>query len=341
MRTRSLLLPLLTLSLALHALAAGPGYHVVKTWKLGGDGGWDYLTADSDARRLYIARATRVMVVDLDSGKLIAEIPDTPGVHGIALDHKRGKGYISCGGDNSVLVFDITTLKPVTRIKVGQRPDAILFDPATDHVFTFNAGSQDSTVIDVTKDAVVGTIPLGGKPEFAATDLKGTVFVNMEDKNSLYALDAKKLTVKSKWPMPGCDEPSGLAIDRKNRRLFSGCEKIMAITDADSGQQVANAPVGDGVDAAAFDEETGLAFASAGGDAKLTVVQSQGADKYAVVETPSTQKGARTMALDSKTHNIYLVTADFGPRPAPTADNPRPRAPILPGSFVVLVMAKE
>jgi len=341
MRLRSLLLSLALLFLSLSSIAAGPGYHLVNTWKLGGDGGWDYLTADGDARRLYIARATRVMVVDLDSGKLIAEISDTPGVHGITIDHKRGRGYVSCGGDNSVLVFDTTTLKPITRIKVGERPDAILFDPATDHVFTFNAGSQDSTVIDVNKNEVVGTIPLGGDPEFAATDLQGTVFVNMADKNSLYALDATKLTVKSRWPLPGCEEPTGLAIDRKHRRVFSGCEKIMAITDADSGQQVANAPVGEGVDAAAFDEETGLAFASAGADAKLTVVQSQGGDKYSVVGMPSTQKGARTMALDPKTHSIYLVTADFGPRPAPTADHPHPRPPILPGTFVVLVMGRQ
>jgi DNA-binding beta-propeller fold protein YncE len=340
MRTRFLLLTIVTLLLSVATFAAGPGYHIINTWKIGGDGGWDYLTADSEARRLYIARATRVMVVDLDSGKQVGEIPDTPGVHGVAIDHKRGKAYVSCGGDNSVVVFDITSLKTLNKIKVGQRPDAILFDPATDHVFTFNAGSQDSTVIDVTKDAVAGTIPLGGKPEFAATDLKGTVFVNMEDKNSLYAIDANKLTVKSKWVLPGCEEPSGLAIDRKNRRLFSGCEKIMAITDADSGQQVANAPVGDGVDAAAYDDETGLAFASAGGDAKLTVVQSQGSDKFAVVETPATQKGARTMALDTKTHNIYLVTAEFGPRPAPTAQNPHPRPAILPGTFVVLVLGK-
>jgi YVTN family beta-propeller protein len=339
MRARTLLLPLVLL-LSAAAFAAGPGYHLINTWKLGGDGGWDYLTADSDARRLYISRATRVLVIDMDSGKQVGEIPDTPGVHGIALDHKRGKGYISNGGDGTVTVFDINSLKTIAKIKVGQRPDAILFDPATDHVFTFNAGTQDSTVIDVTKDAVVGTIPLGGKPEFAATDLKGTVFVNMEDKNSLYAIDANKLTVKSKWALPGCEEPSGLAIDRKNRRLFSGCEKIMAITDADSGQQVANAPVGEGVDATAYDDETGLAFASAGGDAKLTVVQSSGGDKYVVVETPATQKGARTMALDTKTHNIYLVTAEFGPRPAPTAQNPHPRPSIVPGSFVVLVMGK-
>jgi DNA-binding beta-propeller fold protein YncE len=339
MRARTLLsFVLLLLSVA--AFAAGPGYHLINTWKLGGDGGWDYLTVDSEAHRLYIARATRVMVVDLESGKLIGEIADTPGVHGVAINREGGKGYISCGGDNSVAVFDLTSLKTLTKIKVGERPDAILYDPATQHVFTFNAGSQDSTVIDVAKGAVVGTIPLGGKPEFPATDLKGTVFVNMEDKNSLYAIDANKLTVKAKWPLPGCEEPTGLAIDRKNRRLFSGCEKIMAITDADSGQQVANAPIGEGVDATAFDDETRLAFASAGGDAKLTVVQQADGDKYKIVETPATKKGARTMALDPKTHNIYLVTADFGPRPAPTADNPHPRPSILPDSFVVLVMGK-
>jgi YVTN family beta-propeller protein len=339
MRVRTLLLSFVPWLLSAAAFAAGPGYHLINTWKLGGDGGWDYLTIDSDARRLYISRATHVLVVDIDSGRQVGDIPDTPGVHGIALAKDLGKGYISNGGDGTVSVFDIASLKTTTKIKVGQRPDAILYDPATKHVFTFNAGTQDSTAIDATKDAVVGTIPLGGKPEFAATDLKGTVFVNLEDKNSLYAIDANKLTVKSKWALPGCEEPSGLAMDRKNGRLFSGCEKIMAITDAESGKQVANAPVGEGVDATIYDDESGLAFASAG-EGKLTVVQSAGGDKYAVVETPATQKGARTMALDTKTHNIYLVTAEFGPRPAPTAQNPHPRPSIVPGSFVVLVMGK-
>ena len=338
MRLSALLL-LISLTCAPSFAAPAPGYHILKTWKLGGEGGWDYLTLDPEARRLYISRATKVIVIDADSGKPVGEIDDTPGVHGIALAPALGKGFTSNGKENTVSVFDLKTLKTTKKIKVGDGPDAILYDPATKRVFTFNGRGQDATAVDAEKEAVVGTIPLGGKPEFAQSDEKGTIFVNMEDKNALYALDPAQLSVKSKWPMAGCEGPSGLAIDRKSRRLFSGCDKIMAITDADSGQQVGNPPVGDGVDATAFDDETKLAFASAG-EGKLTVVQSGAGDKYQVVENAATQRGARTMALDPKTHNVYLVTAQFGPRPAPTEQNPHPRPPILPDSFVVLVLGR-
>lgn len=319
--------------------ASSPGYHLVKTWKLGGEGGWDYLTLDPEARRLYISRATKVVVIDADSGKPVGEIADTPGVHGIALAPALGKGFVSNGKENTISVFDLKTLKTTKKVKVGDGPDAILYDPATKRVFTFNARSQDATAVDAEREEVVGTIPLGGKPEFAQSDERGAIYVNMEDKNALYALDPAKLAVKSKWPLAGCDGPTGLAIDRKNRRLFSGCDKIIAITDGESGQEVANAPVGDGVDATAFDDETKLAFASAG-EGKLTVVQSLGGDKYSVVENVTTQRGARTMALDPKTHNVYVVTAQFGPRPEPTAQNPHPRPAILPDTFVVLVYGK-
>jgi len=338
MKRLSLLL-LLSLTAAPAFPASSPGYHVIKTWKLGGEGGWDYLTIDPDARRLYISRATKVVVIDADSGKSVGEIPDTPGVHGIALAPELGKGFVSNGRENTVSVFDLKTLKTTKKINVGQGPDAILYDPATKRVFTFNGHGGDATAIDAEKETVVGTIPLGSKPEFAQTDDKGTIFVNMEDKNSLYVLDPAKLTVKEKWSLPGCEGPTGLAIDRAHRRLFSGCDKIMAITNADTGQQVGNPPVGDGVDATAYDSETGLAFASAG-EGKLTVVQSNGPDKYSVAEDVPTQPGARTMALDPKTHNLYLVTAQFGPRPAPTPQNPHGRPPILPDTFVVLVVGK-
>ena len=338
MKRLSLLL-LLSLTAAPAFPASSPGYHVIKTWKLGGEGGWDYLTIDPDARRLYISRATKVVVIDADSGKSVGEIPDTPGVHGIALAPELGKGFVSNGRENTVSVFDLKTLKTTKKINVGQGPDAILYDPATKRVFTFNGHGGDATAIDAEKETVVGTIPLGSKPEFAQTDDKGTIFVNMEDKNSLYVLDPAKLTVKEKWSLPGCEGPTGLAIDRAHRRLFSGCDKIMAITNSDTGQQVGNPPVGDGVDATAYDSETGLAFASAG-EGKLTVVQSNGPDKYSVAEDVPTQPGARTMALDPKTHNLYLVTAQFGPRPAPTPQNPHGRPPILPDTFVVIVVGK-
>jgi len=331
---------LVTLLLIALAQAAGTGYHVVKTYKLGGEGGWDYLTLDSVSRRLYISRATHVMVIDADSGKSVGDIADTPGVHGIALAPDLGRGFVSSGREGAVSIFELDSLKPLGKVKVGDNPDAILYDPATKRVFAFNGHSHDLSAIDAAKGTVLGTIKLDGKPEFAVSDEKGGVFVNIEDKNELVALDPNKLEVKARWPLAGCEEPSGLAIDRKNRRLFSGCgNKVMAIVDADSGKVVSTQPICDGVDATAFDPETGLAFASCG-DGNLTVIRQESPDKYSVAENVPTQKGARTLALDSKTHQVFVVTANFGPRPAPTADQPRPRPAILPDSFVVLVVGK-
>jgi DNA-binding beta-propeller fold protein YncE len=327
-------------SLAAAAMAAGgPGYHVTTTYKLGGDGGWDYLTADASARRLYISRGTHVMVVDADSGKSVGDIADTPGVHGIALAPELGRGFTSNGREGTVSIFDIKTLATISKVKVGDNPDAILYDPATKRVFTFNGRSQDSTAIDAASGRVLGTIKLDGKPEFAASAAKGKIFVNIEDKNELTAIDPNKLEVKATWPLAPCESPSGLAIDRKNHRLFVGCEKMMAVVDADSGKVLATPPIGDGVDATAFDEETGLAFASCG-EGVLTVVKEESPDKFSVAENVPTQQGARTMALDAKTHNVFVVTAKFGPPPAATPDNPRPRRTILPDSFVALVVSK-
>jgi DNA-binding beta-propeller fold protein YncE len=327
-------------SLAAAALAAaGPGYHVVTTYKLGGDGGWDYLTADASARRIYISRGTHVMVVDADSGKSVGDIADTPGVHGIALAPELGRGFVSNGREGTVSIFDIKTLATSSKVKVGDNPDAILYDPATKRVFTFNGRSHDSTAIDGASGKVLGTIKLDGKPEFAASDAKGEIFVNIEDKNELVAIDPNKLEVKAKWPLAPCESPSGLSIDRKHRRLFVGCEKMMAVVDADSGKVLATPAIGDGVDATTFDDETGLAFASCG-EGVLTVVKEESPDKFSVAENVPTQAGARTLALDAKTHNIFVVTANFGPPPAATPDNPHPRRTILPDSFVVLVVGK-
>ena len=328
------------LSLTAVVWAAGPGYHVVNTYKLGGDGGWDYLTADSDARRLYISRGTHVMVIDLDSGKSVGDIADTPGVHGIALAPELGRGFISNGREGTVSIFDMKTLATSSKVKVGENPDAILYDPSTKRVFTFNGRSQDSTAIDAATGKVLATIKLDGKPEFAASDAKGEVFVNIEDKSELTVIDPNKLEVKTKWPLAPCTEPSGLSIDRKNRRLFVGCDnKMMAVVDADSGKVLATPAIGEGVDATAFDDGTGLAFASCG-EGVLTVVKEDSPTSYSVAGDVKTQQGARTMALDSKTHNAYVVTAKFGPPPAATADNPHPRRSILPDSFVVLVVGK-
>src|SRR5579864_5459961 len=329
------------LCLAAGALAAaGPGYHVVTTYKLGGDGGWDYLTADADARRVYISRGTHVMVIDADSGKSVGDIPDTPGVHGIALAPELGRGFTSNGREGTVSIFDIKTLAVSGKVKVGDNPDAILYDPATKRVFTFNGKSQDSTAIDAAKGTVLGTIKLEGKPEFAASDGKGMIFVNIEDKSQLDAIDPAKLEVKSRWPLAPCQEPSGLSMDRKTRRLFAGCvNKMMAVVDADSGKVLATPAIGEGVDATAFDEGTSLAFASCG-EGVLTVVREESPSNFSVAENVKTQEGARTLALDEKTHQVFVVTAKFGPPPAPTAENPHPRHAILPDSFVVLVLGK-
>jgi len=329
-----------SLFLAAMAVAAVSGYHVVTTYKVGGDGGWDYLTADSDARRVYISRGTHVMVIDADSGKSVGDIADTPGVHGIALAPELGRGFTSNGREGTVSIFDIKTLATSSKVKVGDNPDAILYDPATKRVFTFNGRSQDSTAIDAASGKVLGTIKLDGKPEFAASDAKGMIYVNIEDKSELTAIDPNKLEVKAKWPLAPCTEPSGLSIDRKNRRLYVGCDnKMMAVVDADSGKVLATPAIGDGVDATTFDAETGLAFASCGADGVLTVVKEEAPGKFTAENVP-TQRGARTLALDAKTHNVFVVTAQFGPRPEPTADNPHPRPPLVPDSFVVLVVGK-
>ncbi|MBZ5655181.1 MAG: YncE family protein [Acidobacteriia bacterium] len=315
--------------IAVATVAVGADYKVAKTWKLGGDGGWDYLTVDSDGHRLFIARATRVMVIDTDSGKQVGEIPDTPRVHGVALVPDLGRGFVSNGGEDTVSVFDLKTLALQKKIKVGNGPDAIVYDPFSRRVFTFNGRGHDTTAVDPSKGEVVGKVDLGGKPEFAATDAKGTMWVNIEDTSELVAFDPVKLTVKSRWKLADCEEPTGLALDRKNRRLFAGCgNKKMVIVNADDGKIVASPAIGDGCDATAFDADLGLAFASAG-DGTITVIHEDSADKFSVIETVTTQKGARTMAVDPKTHQLFTVTANVGPRP---------ERKVEPDSFVVLVV---
>ena len=317
---------------ALTPLALAADYKVVKTWRLGGDGGWDYLTADSDSHRLFIARATRVMVIDTESGKQVGEIADTPGVHGIAIDSEIGRGFTSNGRENTVSEFDLKSLAVEKKIKVGSGPDAILYDPFSKRVFTFNGKGDErsATAIDASKGEVVGKIELGGKPEFAASDNKGTVFVNIQDTSELVAFDPQKLTVKSRWKLTGCEEPTGLSIDRKNRRLFAGCggNKKMMVVDADNGKILATPSIGEGCDATAFDAERGLTFASAG-DGTITVIKEAAGDQFTVVETVTTQKSARTMALDAKTHQLFTVAANVGPRP---------ERKVEPNSFVVLVV---
>jgi YVTN family beta-propeller protein len=339
----AIILSVLFEAIALAQTSAGsasssPGYRFLKKIPAGGEGGWDYLTLDPSARRLYVSRATRVLVFDADSGESKGEIPDTSGVHGIALAPELHRGFTSNGRSSTVTVFDTGTLKVLSEVKTtGENPDAILYDPASRRVFTFNGRGKNATAIDPEGAKVVGTIPLDGKPEFAVSDGKGKVYVNVEDKSVVDVIDPAALTVVNRWPLAPCEEPSGLAIDREHRRLFVGCSnKMMAMLDADGGKVLATVPIGEGVDANGFDPATGLAFASCG-DGTLTVAHEDAPDRLKVVQNVETQRGARTMALDEKTHRVFLVTAQFGPRPSPTADQPRPRPPLVPGSFVLLV----
>jgi len=321
--------------------APGPsGYHLLKKIPLGGEGFWDYLIFDSPTRRLFISRGTKVVVLDVDSGKVVGEIPNTDGVHGIALASDLGRGFTSNGRAGTVTIFDLKTLQVIGSVQAGTNPDAIIYDPGSKRVFAMNGRSKDVTAIDAATGKAVGTIPVDGKPEFAAADGAGHVYVNIEDKSEEQQIDSQNLKVTATWPLAPCQEPSGLAMDTANRRLFAGCDKLMAVIDANTGKVIATPPIGEGVDAAAFDPGTGYAFASNGGSGTLTVVHEDSPDKYSVVEDVPTQAHARTMALDPKTHQVFLVTADFGPAPAATADNAHPRPTMVKDSFVVLVFGK-
>jgi YVTN family beta-propeller protein len=325
------------------AMAAKPagGYHVTQTWSIGGEGGWDYLIADAPSHRLFLSRGDRMVVVDTTSGKVTGEIPGLSGVHGVALAPDLGRGFISNGRSNTVTVFDLATLKVLDTVKsTGENPDCILYDPASKQVFAFNGRTGNATLIDGKTGKVNATIALGGKPEFAAADGKGKVFVNIEDKNQVIAIDAAYGTASAPWALTDCDEPSAMAIDRDHGRLMVGCgNKKMAIVDTASGKVVTTFPIASGVDAAGFDPDTQLAFASCG-EGKLTVAHEDAPDHWTVVENVETRSGARTMALDTATHTVYLVTAQFGPRPAATEKEPRPRPPVLPNSFVVLAVSR-
>jgi DNA-binding beta-propeller fold protein YncE len=329
---------LLTLALA-SGQEAKSGYKVIDKVKIGGDGGWDYAIVDTTAHRLYLSHATRVIVFDTELKTVAGEIPNTIGVHGIALAPELGRGYTSNGRDSSVTVFDLKTLKVLANIKLKQRnPDAILFDPYSRRVFTFNGGSSNATAINAETYEIIGTVDLGGKPEFAVTDLKGKIFVNIEDKSTIAVFDAKTLKVLAQWPLAPGEEASGLAFDREHNRLFSVCSnKLMVVLDAITGKVVASVPIGSGVDAAGYDPVTHYAFSS-NGEGTMTVVREDTPDKFTVVENVATQRGSRTMALDAKTHKIYMAGATYGPPPAPTADRPNPRPQMEPGSFMVLII---
>jgi hypothetical protein len=312
------------------------GYHLVKSIPVGGEGGWDYLTVDADARRLYLSHATKVVVFDADSGAQVGEIPDTQGVHGIALAPDLGRGFTSNGRADTVTIFDLKTLKMVGSVKAGTNPDAILYDGVTKRVFAFNGRSKDATVINAADGSVLSTFPVGGKPEFAVADGKGGVYVNVQDTAEILHIDAQKMVVLQRWPLAPCKEPSGLAMDVKSRRLFAVCgNEMMAVVDADSGKVVATPKIGEGPDAAAFDPATNYAFSSNGETGTLTVINEDAPDKYSVVDNVATKKSARTMALDGKTHNIFLPAADLIP---PEAGQRWPS--VKPGTLQLLQLSK-
>src|SRR5579863_687546 len=319
-------------------LAAQP-YKILDSWKIGGDGGWDYLLADPPAHRLYLTRGNHVDAVDTQSGKVVGSITGLHGTHGVALDTEGKFGYISDGGGNAVVVFDRSSFAAVATIPTGgQGPDGIVFEPSTQTVWAFEGHSKDAAVIDAASRKVIATIPLPGKPEFPAVDGKGTVYDNIEDKNEIVRLDAHARKLTAEWPA-GCDSPSGLAFDTAGHRLFPVCDgNKMAVVDSNSGKVVATPAIGDGPDAANYSPAKNVAFASSG-DGVLAVVDTSKPD-YPTLESLSTQRGARTMTYDPGTDRAYVVTADFGPRPAPTAENPRPRPAIMPGSFTVIVIGR-
>ncbi len=326
--------------LTLFAFAAAfgqSGYHLIKRIAIGGEGGWDYLTVNNG--RVYVSHGNEVDVVDTKTGEVAGKITDLHGVHGIAIAAEFNRGFISNGQSNTVTIFDLKTLGKIGEdVPAGTNPDAIIYDPGSKRVFAFNGRSSNATAIDAKDGKVAGTVPLEGKPEFAAADGKGHVYVNIEDKSSVFDIDSKRLNVDHKWSLAPCEEPSGMAMDTKTRRLFAGCHnKMVAVMDADTGKIVATLPIGAGIDATWFDPATSFVMNSCGGDGTMSVIHEDAPDKYSVVENVKTQERARTMALDPKTHNVYLAIAEFeAPPPAQPGEKARPRPRIVPGTFGLL-----
>ena len=325
-------LGLIALAASTLAQQGGSGYHLTKTVKVDGPGGWDYLAIDSASRRLFISHDTHVVVLNADTGDVVGDIADTPGVHGVAIAAEFGRGFTSNGEANNVTIFDLKTLKKIDQAPTGKEPDAIAYDPASRRVFTMNAEGS-ATAIDAATGKVVGTVKLPGRPEFAVADGHGDLFINIESRSDLAEIDSQMLKVTSHWPLAPCKSPSGMAMDTEHSRLFIGCDnKMMAVVDAKSGKVVTTLPIGDGVDANRFDSGTGLAFSSNGDSETLTVVHEDTPDKYTVVENVKTGEGARTMEVDPKTHNVYLVTAKL----VPAKPYPKP----APGSLRLLIFSK-
>lgn len=322
---------------AASAQTATAPYHLLATIPVGGEGGWDFLATDPAGERLYVTHGTQLEVIDLKTKKVIGAVPDTPAAHGVAVVPSAGRGYVSCGRNNYCVVFDLKTLKNLGTIPTGPKPDALFYDAFSQRVFAFSNEGGRSTVLDARTGKVVGTAELGGDVEVPATDGKGHIFVNLEDKSQVIEFDARSLAVLHRYPLAPGEEPTGLAFDPKAGRLFSGCANgKLVVTDSKTGKQVAVLPIGKGVDGVAFDPTTNNIVSTNGGDGTLTVIHQDSPTKYTVVATVPTASGARTVAFDPKTHHLFTCTADLGPAPAATAANPKPRPAILPGTFRVL-----
>ncbi len=331
---------LLALLLATFLGAVSPegGYKIIKKFPIPGDGGWDYVSVDPQNRRLYVSHGNEVNVLNVDTGEVVGKIPDTKGVHGIAIAPEAGRGFTTNGGSDSATMFDLKTLKVLGEVKTGKKPDAYVYDPATKRVFTFNGDGKSATAIEAATGQVAGSVELGGAPEAGAADGKGNVFVNLEAEAEVVKFDSRKLTVSAHWPLAPCKTAVGMAIDRKNNRLFVGCRsKIMAVVDASNGKVITTLPIGSGVDGTVFDPSSGNIFNS-NGEGTVTVIHQDSPDKYSVVETVQTQPGAKTIALDPKTHQLYLSVAEFKQEAA--AGGGRAKRVITPGSFQVLVLGK-
>jgi DNA-binding beta-propeller fold protein YncE len=331
---------LLTASLAITALAlASEGFKILSSIKIGGTGGWDYVAVDANANRVYASHGTLVEVVDTKAAKVVGQITQLHGVHGIAVAPEFGKGFITNGQSNSVTIFDLKTLAKVGEPQTGQNPDSVCFEPKTKRIFTFNGRSSDSTAIDPKTNEVIKNLPLNGKPEECAADGAGKIYANLEDSSEIIEIDAAQPAVLRHASLAPCESPSGLAIDIKNKKLFAACSnKLMAVIDIPTLKVVATPPIGSGVDGAGFDPGLGLAFSSNGGDGTLSIVKEVNGT-YQTVDTVTTEKGARTMTVDSKNHRVYLLAAEYGPAPA-AEPGKRVRPPILPDSFHILVVGK-
>jgi YVTN family beta-propeller protein len=329
---------LLTAGLIIATAFAAEGYKVLNKIKIGGTGGWDYVALDNTNRRIYASHGTSVEVVDPDAGKVVGQIPQLHGVHGIAVAPELNKGFITNGQSKSVTVFDLKTLAKLGEPATGTNPDAVCYEPKTQRIFTFNGGSNDATVIDAKTNEIVATLPLNGKPEFCVVDGAGKIYNNLEDKSEVIEIDAAKPAVTRRVSLAPAESPSGLAIDVKNKKLFSVCDnKMMAVTDIATMKVIATPAIGTGPDAAGFDPGTGLAFSS-NGDGTLTIVKLVNG-KYEAADTVTTERGARTMTVDPKLHRVYLLAAEYGPTPE-AKEGKKGRPPVLPDSFHVLVVGK-